>query len=348
LSATQSSTTTLTGSFTDPGTQDTHSIIVNWNDGTPNTTIDLLAGVGSFSSGHTYSTGGTFTITVTLTDQDGGRAIRTTSVTTNPNTPSAPDLTAASDSGISNTDNITNVATPTFTGTADANVTVTILDGGSTLGTTTSDATGHWTFTAPHLADGTHSLTARATLNGVNSLTDSAPLVVKIDTTPPTVTVSSPASGATYDVGASFTFSYSRSDAVGVVSEHATLDGTTIANGATVDTTGMAAGTHTFTVVASDAAGNVTTRIVTFTVRFSTATLTSTVNGLTIPAGAKNALLAVLNAAQRAIDGHHPVTARALLTAFILVVDVEQARGLLSAANVATLTNLATALRASL
>ena len=43
-----------------------------------------------------------------------------------PAAPSTPDLDAASDSGTSNSDDLTNDNTPTFTGTAEANATVTI------------------------------------------------------------------------------------------------------------------------------------------------------------------------------------------------------------------------------
>ena len=48
---------------------------------------------------------------------------------TPPTAPSTPALTATSDNGASNTDNATSVATPTFTGTAEAGSTVTLLDG---------------------------------------------------------------------------------------------------------------------------------------------------------------------------------------------------------------------------
>ena len=48
--------------------------------------------------------------------------------------PSTPDLTAASDLGASNSDNITNDNTPTFTGTALAGSTVTIYDGSTAVG----------------------------------------------------------------------------------------------------------------------------------------------------------------------------------------------------------------------
>src|SRR5262249_1923227 len=60
-----------------------------------------------------------------------------------PAVPSAPDLSAASDSGIT-TDNITNVATPVFTGTAEANAAITLLDGAAVVGSGKADAAGNW------------------------------------------------------------------------------------------------------------------------------------------------------------------------------------------------------------
>ncbi|WP_196385470.1 Ig-like domain-containing protein, partial [Ralstonia solanacearum] len=41
----------------------------------------------------------------------------------------------------------TNDATPTLTGTAEANSTISIVDGITLVGTTTADASGNWTFT---------------------------------------------------------------------------------------------------------------------------------------------------------------------------------------------------------
>ena len=59
-----------------------------------------------------------------------------------PNRPSTPDLAALSDSGPSSTDNITNVTTPSFTGTAPANGRVDLLADGAVVGTTTASAQG--------------------------------------------------------------------------------------------------------------------------------------------------------------------------------------------------------------
>ena len=46
----ENDSTTLSGSFTDPGAADTHTVVINWGDGTPNTTINLAAGVLSFTA----------------------------------------------------------------------------------------------------------------------------------------------------------------------------------------------------------------------------------------------------------------------------------------------------------
>ncbi len=67
----------ITGSFTDVGIQDTHKAIINWGDGTV-PAIGMVASGGIMSGSHTYASGGIFTITVTLTDDDGGSVTSTT------------------------------------------------------------------------------------------------------------------------------------------------------------------------------------------------------------------------------------------------------------------------------
>src|SRR2546421_405275 len=68
--------------------------------------------------------------------------------------PSAPDMTAASDTGSSSTDNITSNITLVFTGSgAEAGATVTLFDtnGTTVLGTATADGSGNWTITSSTL-----------------------------------------------------------------------------------------------------------------------------------------------------------------------------------------------------
>src|SRR5207248_3277796 len=67
--------TTLTGSFADPGTQDAHTVDINWGDGSADTTLPLDAGTLNFSADHTYqqnpADGSAYTIQVTVSDADG-------------------------------------------------------------------------------------------------------------------------------------------------------------------------------------------------------------------------------------------------------------------------------------
>ena len=109
------------------------------------------------------------------------------------------DLADASDSGVSNTDNITNVAAPTFTGVAPPNAAIVVFDSGVVVGSTTANSTGAWSLVSVPLADGVHSLMAQANL-GAN-VTNSPVLLVTIDTQTSTPTIS----GITPDNGSSST-----------------------------------------------------------------------------------------------------------------------------------------------
>lgn len=66
----------IAGVYTDPaGPLDTHTVTVSWGDGTP---VEILPASAvdqagdTFSHAHTYASGGIFTITVTVADEDGG------------------------------------------------------------------------------------------------------------------------------------------------------------------------------------------------------------------------------------------------------------------------------------
>jgi PKD repeat protein len=72
---------TATGTFTDTGAADTHTVTVDWGDGSPTTTINLAAAVYSFTtSGHTYAAVNAYTVTATVTDNAGGSAVATSTV----------------------------------------------------------------------------------------------------------------------------------------------------------------------------------------------------------------------------------------------------------------------------
>jgi hypothetical protein len=60
----------LSAAFTDPGTLDSFSVVIDWGDGTPTTGGTLAA--GQVQSSHAYAQGGVYQITMTLADDDGG------------------------------------------------------------------------------------------------------------------------------------------------------------------------------------------------------------------------------------------------------------------------------------
>ncbi len=74
----------VSATFTDVGTNDTHTASVNWGDlTTSNGTITEAAGSGSLSATHAYADAGLYTVTVTLADDNGGTAVRSTQILVN-------------------------------------------------------------------------------------------------------------------------------------------------------------------------------------------------------------------------------------------------------------------------
>jgi hypothetical protein len=69
--------------FADPAPADTHTAVVNWGDGN---TENLGAVMSSFTISHTYALVGTYTATVTVTDDDGGVGFTTITKTVSYNT----------------------------------------------------------------------------------------------------------------------------------------------------------------------------------------------------------------------------------------------------------------------
>ena len=64
------------GSFTSSGANETHTITLAWGDGSPNTVLNLAAGVWAFSAPHQYldnlPSNAPYTISVTVSDTTGG------------------------------------------------------------------------------------------------------------------------------------------------------------------------------------------------------------------------------------------------------------------------------------
>jgi hypothetical protein len=188
--------------------------------------------------------------------------------TTAPNPPSIPDLDAASDSGVSATDDITSNAAPTFTGTAEAGSTVNLYSDGILKGSATANGSGAWTVTTSALTDGTHSITATATDTSTNTSAPSGPLTVTVDTVAPAAP-STPDLGPASDTGGSSTddrttddtptlTGTAEGDSLVTLLEGSTSLGTTSAVGGSwsITSSSLADGAHSLTAVAADAAGN--------------------------------------------------------------------------------------------
>src|SRR5262249_9005107 len=93
----------LTGTIADPGTQDSFTLLVDWGEGSSQT-YNLAAGATSFDVTHAYadnpgphpSAGGTYAVSVTVTDSDGSTVAGSAAVTVNNVAPPLTDFSAAS------------------------------------------------------------------------------------------------------------------------------------------------------------------------------------------------------------------------------------------------------------
>ncbi|HYH18116.1 MAG TPA: Ig-like domain-containing protein, partial [Azospirillum sp.] len=287
---------------------------------------DTLILAGDYSSLNGTSAGnitigahGTLTLTGVTRDfiatYDSGTGLSTIMLSAAP--PTGLDLTAASDSGLSSTDNITRVTAPVITGTADASATVTLYDsdGTTALGTVTANATtGAWTITSASLSDGAHSLTAKAISWGTTS-TASTPLTVTIDTAAPAAPTGlalatasnsgSTADAVTSDTTPTLTGTVAEAGRV-VLYDGAAARGTVTASGAgtwTITSSSLADGAHTLTAIVLDTAGNTSTASTALTVTIDTAAAAPTGLALTTASNSGSTADAVTNATAPAITG---------------------------------------------
>lgn len=136
----------FTGTFTDAGVIDqTWTWSINWGDGSPATTGGNALMATPITAAHDYGTNsGPFTITLTVTDKDGGVGTATTSVTNNCSTSTIGDFVWNDLNG----NGIQDSGEPGIAG-----VTVSLSNGA----TTTTSAAGAYSF--PNLAPGTYTVT---------------------------------------------------------------------------------------------------------------------------------------------------------------------------------------------
>jgi len=185
-------------------------VTIDWGDGTPNSagTVSQPGGAGTaflVSGTHTYADAGVnggighYPITVNLLDQNG----LTLTIANTANVADVPlsvtgKLNPASDSGASNSDDITKVVQPNFIGTTNqpgATVTLYALAAGSAapvvIGQGVSNANDAWSITANQaLADGSYAITAIAVDSAGHTISGTTTIVpaLVIDTVGPKVT----------------------------------------------------------------------------------------------------------------------------------------------------------------
>ena len=141
------------------GTAEPSSTVTVYIDGVPVGTT-VADEVGNFSFTLTVPlTDGVHVANVTCTDPAGNTSPQSNDVTFTVDGPPPAPVVITPANGSRTNDN-----TPTFSGTAEAGSTVTVIVSGTPVGTTTADASGNWTFTlATPLVDGSHTVRATAT-----------------------------------------------------------------------------------------------------------------------------------------------------------------------------------------
>jgi Ca2+-binding RTX toxin-like protein len=166
---------TVSGTFSDPDALDAHTVVITWGGGTPgqpsegSTTLNLAAGVTSFSATHQYlddnptgTPSDVYAIAVTVTDNHGASGIAGTSVTVNNVAPVITSLTGPSPSPGVRGQTLTFGGTFTDVGTLDMHTAT--FDWGDGTGSTAaavSEAGGSGSVSATHVytADGNYTVT---------------------------------------------------------------------------------------------------------------------------------------------------------------------------------------------
>ena len=196
--------TTLSVSFTDADALDTHTVAIDWGDGST-FNVPLTSGVTSTSPTHTYLETGTYAVAVTVTD-GGGLSVSGGTTVTAMNVPPSLSSLVVTPSTVTDHQALTVSGTFSDSGTADTFTVLFTWGDGST--STQSLAAGVRGFSASHeyAAAGTDDITVTVTDrdNGVGSQYASV-VVTARNTAPSALTLDPSVAGASVTVNASFT-----------------------------------------------------------------------------------------------------------------------------------------------
>lgn len=218
----------------------------------------VVDGNGNFSASINPPQNGGESLIVYATDRAGNAGVTTSVIAPITTIPDAPVLTTLNDNVGTVTGNLTNGkttddTTPSLSGTAQPNATITLYNNGVAMGTVTADVNGNWSFTTPVLSEGPHTFTATAS-NGSGTSPISTPTTVIVDLTAPTAPTG--------------TFNADGSVLTGNAEAGSTVT-IRLTDGTTVTTTAGSNGTYSYTflnkqtegqtlqITATDAAGNV-------------------------------------------------------------------------------------------
>ncbi len=239
------------------------------------TTVDT-EGLWSFTT--STLTNGAHALSVTVTDLAGNISPASTSVNFIVDTlapAAATNLVVTNNDATPNTvipnGGSTNDSTPLLSGLAEANSTVTIYDGTTVLGTVIANGSGNWSY-SPELGEGTHVLSVRVTDAAGNVSGASATATVIVDTLPPALTLAlSNNNGPTAIPIANNGITNDATPALSGTTDPGSLviirENNVVVGSVTASSTGswsyisaaLAEGQHTFSVTATDLAGNVST-----------------------------------------------------------------------------------------
>jgi len=222
---------------------------------------------------------GTHSATATATD-NGGASTTSTAVSFTVGTTNPPP-TVSLTSPTANQNFAAGAAVPLAATASDSNGTITNVVFRVDGNVVNTDTTAPYSFSAPGLANGTHSATATATDNGGASTTSTAVSFTVGTTTnpPPTVSLTSPTANQSFASGAAVPLAATASDSNGTITNVVfRVDGAVV----NTDTTspysfsapGLANGTHSATATATDNGGaSTTSTAVSFTVGSSGSTV---------------------------------------------------------------------------
>ncbi len=196
--------------------------------------------------------------------------------------PGAPDLISSSDSGNSNSDNITNINAPSFGGTAVAGAKVHLYANGVEVANGVASSSGLWALTSGTLSHGNHVMTAKIEDAAGNLSSASSALNLTVDTfaatpaTPDLVASSDSGDSSSDNLTNKQTPTFrgtAEAGATVTLYDGSTLIGTGIANGSgvwSIVSSTLASGVHNISVGQRDVAGNTSARSTTLAVTIDT------------------------------------------------------------------------------